>query len=123
MDRSDRIALTFLAFADLVGPAWTLHTYARQMLDAHGPPSGHGNTGQRLGADIDGQDQPAVRRPGERHRGQGLSYPVRVDPASGEGGVEPCVSAAVSVEAEQAHLVAGRAFAYLCPVLAASECQ
>ncbi|WP_185893580.1 hypothetical protein [Streptomyces sp. WAC08241] len=33
-DRSDRIALTSLAFASLVGPAWTLHTHASQMLDA-----------------------------------------------------------------------------------------
>ncbi|MET9934482.1 MULTISPECIES: hypothetical protein [unclassified Streptomyces] len=33
-DRSDRIALTFLAFAGLVGPVWTLHTHASQMLDA-----------------------------------------------------------------------------------------
>ncbi|MFF1507205.1 hypothetical protein [Streptomyces sp. NPDC058326] len=32
-DRSGRIALTFLAFAGLAGPAWTLRTHAGQLLD------------------------------------------------------------------------------------------
>ncbi|MFF9503472.1 hypothetical protein [Streptomyces sp. NPDC014656] len=32
-DRSGRIALTFLAFAGLVGPAWALRTHAGQLLD------------------------------------------------------------------------------------------
>ncbi|MGW2116329.1 hypothetical protein [Streptomyces zhihengii] len=33
-DRSGRIALTFLTFAGLVGPAWALRTHADQLLDA-----------------------------------------------------------------------------------------
>ncbi|MEU9200849.1 hypothetical protein [Streptomyces sp. NPDC048332] len=33
-DRSGRIALTFLAFAGLAGPTWTLRTHAGQLLDA-----------------------------------------------------------------------------------------
>ncbi|WP_024755965.1 hypothetical protein [Streptomyces exfoliatus] len=33
-DRSSRFALTFLAFAGLIGPAWALRTHADQLLDA-----------------------------------------------------------------------------------------
>ncbi|MFJ3904491.1 hypothetical protein [Streptomyces sp. NPDC090025] len=33
MDRSGRIALTFLAFAGLAGPTWT-HPHTAQLLDA-----------------------------------------------------------------------------------------
>ncbi len=33
-DRSGRIALTFLAFAGMAGPTWTLRTHADQLLDA-----------------------------------------------------------------------------------------
>ncbi|MET9917317.1 hypothetical protein ACIQJ4_04315 [Streptomyces filamentosus] len=33
-DRSGRIALTFLAFAGLAGPTWTLRSHAAQLLDA-----------------------------------------------------------------------------------------
>ncbi len=33
-DRSGRIALTFLAFAGLAGPAWTLHSHTGQLLNA-----------------------------------------------------------------------------------------
>ncbi|MEU1861830.1 hypothetical protein [Streptomyces gardneri] len=32
-DRSSRLALTFLAFAGLVGPAWALRTHADQLLN------------------------------------------------------------------------------------------
>ncbi|MEW1696451.1 hypothetical protein [Streptomyces sp. NPDC091278] len=35
-DRSGRIALTFLTFAGLVGPAWVLRTHADQLLDTAG---------------------------------------------------------------------------------------
>ncbi|NML54721.1 hypothetical protein HHL19_19055 [Streptomyces sp. R302] len=33
-DRSGRIALTFLAFAGLAGPTWSLRSQAGQLLDA-----------------------------------------------------------------------------------------
>ncbi len=33
-DRSGRIALTFLVFAGLAGPAWSLRTHAGQLLGA-----------------------------------------------------------------------------------------
>ncbi|MFG2836933.1 hypothetical protein ACGFZH_20415 [Streptomyces zaomyceticus] len=33
-DRSSRIALAFLAFVGLAGPAWTLRTQAGQLLDS-----------------------------------------------------------------------------------------
>ncbi|MEU1890816.1 hypothetical protein [Streptomyces pristinaespiralis] len=33
-DRSGRIALTFLTFAGLAGPTWTLRTHVGQLLDA-----------------------------------------------------------------------------------------